>query len=250
MAKLFRIKPADRFDSSDFYKNSTEDNSFTLVNNEFFEFPISVQTGLGDVLITGYSPSINVTNNVTLISDVGTLSLNGYSPTVQAAISSDSQTGQITILGYEPNIIIPVLVYTDLGTLLIVGHAPEIGLTQNINADFGTVTIDGFSPNVNIAQNINTNTGQINIIGHAAVLENKINTFTGVLIITGIVPRVRYKDAVPVELNVGVNKRMRKTVLVSTETQNNSVVKKRAASVIGIEENIETNINTKTNIRK
>ena len=87
---------------------------------------ITVLSGLGEIGLTGFDPTVETPKNV--LPDVGGISLTGFSPLVQTPVNLNSDFGVITLTGYEPIISVGVTldVLPDTGLITLVGRSPFI----------------------------------------------------------------------------------------------------------------------------
>ena len=86
-------------------------------HTDFYEMHAELGTEVlpstGELALTGFVPTIDITEHQLIITATGELALVGYEPTV---VASDHQevstlTGELTVVGYAPTVGIPVPVY-------------------------------------------------------------------------------------------------------------------------------------------
>lgn len=90
---------------------------------------VTVSPGFGNLVLTGYSPTVSFTDNKFASPGVGNLTITGYAPTVTRTTSD-------------------VTIATGLGELVITGHAPTVSRTENVivNPETGALIITGYAP--------------------------------------------------------------------------------------------------------
>ncbi len=151
---------------------------------------INVDTGLGVVSYTGFSPTIQT--DVNIQTALGELNYTGYSPNVQTNININTGFGQVVINGFEPNVSVSVGITTGLGQIVYNGYSPTIQNDVNIRTGLGQLTFNGFAPTIQNDQNITTKLGQVTFTGYSPYVatDNRIVTLTGQLVFTSYSPIV------------------------------------------------------------
>lgn len=176
----------------------------------------TVSTDVGSLVLTGFAPTINITNNQNVLSgvgaltingfasiidlkintDFGQLTLNGFAPSINISVVASSQTGQLIATGFSPSVVATanITLNTGLGQLTLNGFAPTATPSNNIrvSANLGQLTLNGFSPTVNISQSAVTETGQLLLNGFEPSIvttDNKIvNSGLGQILVNGFEP--------------------------------------------------------------
>lgn len=119
---------------------------------------VTITTGLGSLIITGFSPVINLS----IVSNVGQLTINGLSPVINSQIIS--QVGDVVINGFAP--LVNQNIIAGLGQLTLSGFAPTINLIAGgvtITPSFGELILTGFSPTIIVPEIIDPPALQIQV---------------------------------------------------------------------------------------
>ena len=135
----------------------------------------TVNTGLGELTITGLAPTVSKTDHVTITSGLGELTVTGYAPSVTVASPTTTvqpDAGELTLTGYAPTVAITehISVTADVGSLSIAGYAPTVtvsGAPITVTADAGELTITGYAPTVIVPITVSVDVGELEIVGHA-----------------------------------------------------------------------------------
>jgi hypothetical protein len=92
--------------------------------------PINITPDTGAIILTGYAPSVSVSDNKNVSPSTGQLALTGYAPTVTV---SDNKN------------ILP-----STGVVVLTGYAPVVSVTNHINVSPGTgvIIMYGFAPTI------------------------------------------------------------------------------------------------------
>jgi len=102
-----------------------------------------VTAGVGNIVLTGYAPTIAQTANQSVLPNVGSLVITGYAPTVTqgAGQAVNPSTGSLVITGYAPSISQSTsqAINPSVGSLVITGYAPNVvqsGVSTGFNGGF------------------------------------------------------------------------------------------------------------------
>lgn len=160
----------------------------------------TVNAGYGELIATGYAPSIDISNHIAIDAATGQLVITGYAPSIDISnhIVIDANTGQLVVTGYAPSIDITnnISIDADTGLLVITGYAPTIDVTNNISidADTGLLIVTGYAPSIDITGNvyIDADYGELIVTGFAPSIETgagvQVDAATGQLVVTGYAP--------------------------------------------------------------
>jgi hypothetical protein len=161
-----------------------------------------VNPGVGNLVITGYAPTLAQTANQALTPDVGNLVIMGHAPSI---VRSENQqltpdTGTLAITGYAPAVTQSsnIAVAPGVGSLTITGYAPTIqqSAASDIIPSTGTITITGYAPTIAQSDNLQIfpDAGPVVITGYAPTVTQSdlhvANPGVGSLSITGYAPTV------------------------------------------------------------
>jgi hypothetical protein len=201
--------------------SSSENPTFTGTGSSFFSagaianFYVtggggggtSVSTNVGQLILTGFAPTINATNNQNVLSGVGALTLNGFAPVIASKINTG--LGQLTLNGFSPSINISVVASTQTGQAILTGFVPTVVATANItlNIGLGQLTLSGFAPTVAVSNNIRVSVGlgQLTLNGFSPTvnISQSAVTSTGELLLNGFEPTIVTTDNIIVTAGVG-----------------------------------------------
>jgi hypothetical protein len=132
-----------------------------------------VNVPLGTLILTGYAPTIAVSDNQNIEVPLGTLVLTGHVPTVEVTEDQfvNVPLGTVVLTGYAPTVEVTanVTIVTPLGVLVLTGYAPTVFASnhQEIIVPLGTLGLTGYAPTITITANIKVPTGIIILTGHA-----------------------------------------------------------------------------------
>lgn len=126
---------------------------------------VVVQSGVGQLTLTGFPPTIQITDNKTVLCDTGSLTLTGFAPTVVVTNNQFAQpgTGELVLSGFPPTVSITdnKVISTETGNLLLTGFPPTVAITDNkiIQTDTGSLLLTGFEPIVTVSSNGDNQSG-------------------------------------------------------------------------------------------
>lgn len=163
-----------------------------------------IETGKGLVAVTGLIPTVAISNNISVVSQLGSVSLVGISS--QIALAINAGLGQLNINGLVPTAVATANIRIDagLGALSLSGLVPQTN--QGIVSGIGTLAINGLVPNANATNHlfILCGTGALNLSGLAPQNNNGINTALGQLNINGFVPTSVSSNNQRIDVGLGV----------------------------------------------
>lgn len=88
---------------------------------------VNATPSTGELTITGYAPTVTVTENKKVTPSTGEVTLTGYAPTVSVSDHKTviTSTGEITITGYAPTVTVSnnINIITQTGSLILTGQA-------------------------------------------------------------------------------------------------------------------------------
>ena len=163
---------------------------------------ISVSVPKGELTLTGYAPTVVLTDHKTIAVPAGALTLTGYAPTV---VASDHKTvavpaGALTLTGYAPTVTTTAdqTIAVPAGALTLTGYAPTVVVTDHktVAVPAGALTLTGYAPTVLFDENrtIAVPAGSLTLTGYAptvVVTDHKtIAVPAGALTLTGYAPTV------------------------------------------------------------
>lgn len=117
----------------------------------------NVTPATGSLTVTGFAPTISVSDNKSATPATGTITLTGFTPTVSLSDNKDATPGTatITLTGFAPTVSLSDNKDATPGTasIVITGFAPTISVTTNTAVTPGTasITVTGFAPTVAVA---------------------------------------------------------------------------------------------------
>jgi len=131
MAKIWRVNPG-YLSADDLYQKGIGLNSYTIANFDFFGLNTTIQTDTGELTLTGFEPTVTITDNVNVLTNTGVLILTGFAPTVQTPKNVVTQTGQLELSGNAPVVSVTrnVNINTETGQLILTGFAPLVVVTE------------------------------------------------------------------------------------------------------------------------
>lgn len=137
----------------------------------------NVSPGVGNIVLTGYAPTVSrtTTGGQSVAPSVGSITITGYAPTVAQTVNRavSPAVGSIVITGYAPTIAQPKTVRPGVGSISITGYAPSVARTANqaVAPGVGSITITGYAPTVSRTtggpQTVSPGVGQIVVTGYA-----------------------------------------------------------------------------------
>jgi len=116
----------------------------TILNDEFFGVLTQINTLTGEVIFTGFDPSL--VSQININPGTGQIQLNGEPPSLQLIIQSDY--GELTLEGYNPSIQLPVNLNTLTGEVDLTGYIPLTIIGTSIPTSTGKLEINGYIPDV------------------------------------------------------------------------------------------------------
>ena len=134
----------------------------------------SVNPGVGNLVLTGYAPTISQPQ--TAAPGVGNITLTGYAPTVAQAVNTNvvPDVGNIVITGQTPTVTQSVnqSATPGVGSVVLTGNAPTVTQTANqaLVPNVGNIVLIGYAPTVTQASsspNLIPDTGLITLTGYA-----------------------------------------------------------------------------------
>lgn len=94
----------------------------------------------GALTLTGYAPTVSVTNHQRVSVPAGALTLTGYAPSV--AVSDNQRVsvpaGSLTLTGYAPAVTQVIRIAVPGGTITLTGYAPEVISTRLVGDYYGS----------------------------------------------------------------------------------------------------------------
>jgi hypothetical protein len=200
--------------------------------------PKTVSTGLGQLAITGHVPTLAVSDNVNVSAGLGALTLTGHVPTpvVTDNVFITAGAGALTITGHEPTV--SKHITTELGQLTLTGHAPTVFASTNVlvSAALGELLLTGHAPTLAKSENtfITPDAGALTLTGLQPTAQATANVFispnAGTLDITGHVPTIQSGASVTANPDVGLltltglQPTVQTTAHVSVNTQTGALV--------------------------
>ncbi len=124
------------------------DNCNDISGNTNWNFGQTVDCGLGTVSVSGYNPEIEA--GTTIDCGLGTVSVSGYNPEIEAGTTIDCGLGIVSISGYNPEIEAGTTIDCGLGIVSISGYNPEIETDTTIDCGLGTVSISGYNLEIEV----------------------------------------------------------------------------------------------------
>lgn len=194
--------------------------------------PLNLQTvfpGVGALTLTGFAPTVSVSNNQVVLPGVGDLTVTGFAPTVTSTLNA-----QPTPRAYQMNIPMrPVggglvigtpfrfatqiqsgasIVTPGVGDLTLTGFAPTISVSNNqaVLPGLGALTVTGFAPVVLSGDQkvVQPGVGALVATGFAPTVNATANITltpgTGQVVLTGYAPTVTASDSITVQPGTGV----------------------------------------------
>lgn len=176
-----RIGPVNRgpFDRLGFLKRNEGATLAPIVG------AVTITTDVGSLVLDGFAPTIGIP--VTVTPGVGSLALTGNAPTFPTTLTIG--LGQLTLSGFAPTIGAPVTVVPGFGQLSLTGLAPTFPRT--ILPGTGSLTLSGLAPT--FPRTIIPGFGALTLNGFAPSFSFTIGGFTlqpglGSLVLTGFAP--------------------------------------------------------------
>ena len=173
--------------------------------------PKTVSTGLGQLAITGFAPTLAISDNVNVSAGLGALTLTGLAPSIAKTdnVFIAAGAGALTITGFEPTV--SKHIQPALGTLTITGYQPtvQIGASVSVNPATGALVITGLQPTIQTTAHVSVNaeTGALVITGYQPTIQStahvSVNAQTGALVITGYQPSVLSDAGVSINTALG-----------------------------------------------
>lgn len=174
--------------------------------------PERISAGLGQLTFTGLAPTVSSgTGNQSVSAGLGALTLTGLAPTVSVAtgnVSVSAGLGQLTFTGYAPEQTL-TLASPPPGVLVLSGHAPTVNVTFSANPGVGQLTLTGLAPSVLATANqfASPGLGQLSITGLAPSIQvsapGSITTGLGALTLTGLAPSIFVNDSANIVAGLG-----------------------------------------------
>lgn len=153
---------------------------------------IAVNPDVGQLALTGFAPTVAVSNNQQVAANVGALTLTGFAPTVATPVAVLSGAGSLTLTGFAPSVVVNSVVNPGAGQFTLTGFAPTVATPVSVLPGKGDLTLIGFAPSVAIGTNVNPGTGQLTLTGFAPTVATPVAVLPGVgaLSLTGFAPSV------------------------------------------------------------
>lgn len=114
--------------------------------------PVNISIPQGALTLTGFAPTVDVTNDIQISIPQGALSLTGFAPTVEisADINIDVPQAALSLTGYAATINLTnhILIGIPQAALTLTGNAPTLDVTQDIQIGVpqAALTLTGFAP--------------------------------------------------------------------------------------------------------
>ena len=138
----------------------------------------AVNVGLAALSLSGFAPTVAVSNNIVVTPGVSAPVFAGQSPAVVIGAATVIQPGtaSVTFSGQAPTLLVTVTIPTGLGQPVVTGLAPTALVSNNITVlpGLGTPVFAGIAPNVVASISASPGFGQVSFGGLApsAVLSN------------------------------------------------------------------------------
>lgn len=163
----------------------------------------NITPGVGELTLTGYAPTVSVSDNKNVLAGVGALDFTGFAPTWSTAPAggpgvANPGTGELTLAGFAPTVSVTtnLLVRPDVGSLTLTGFEPTVATPRNVTPDVGALALTGLEPTVAVTTNllVRPDVGVLTLTGlePTVAVSNHITVLpdTGVLTLTGFAPTV------------------------------------------------------------
>jgi hypothetical protein len=158
--------------------------------------------GIAALSLTGFAPTVFASDNKAALAGVGALSLAGFAPTV--AISNNQSVaaglGALSFTGFAPTVVIGVRALAGVGALTLSGFAPTVAVSNNqtVAAGLGALSLAGFAPTVAVSDNKTVAAGvaALSLTGFAPSVVIGFRSLAGVaaLSLTGFAPTIAVSD--------------------------------------------------------
>lgn len=158
----------------------------------FIAGAISITPDVGQLALTGFAPTVAVSNNQAVAPNVGALTLAGFAPTVATPVAVVPGVGALTLTGFVPSVVVNSVVNPGAGQVVLTGFAPTVATPVSVLPSVGQIVLTGFAPSVAIGTNVNPGTGQLTLTGFAPTVATPVSVLPGVgaLSLTGFAPSV------------------------------------------------------------
>jgi hypothetical protein len=127
---------------SDIYlRNANNDSAAVTLLMDNFSVEITytesvaanILTATGELTLTGYAPTVTISDNKVIFTATGELLLEGFAPTVAVTnnINILTSTGELVLEGYTPTVVISnnINIVTSTGELILTGYAPTVDIS-------------------------------------------------------------------------------------------------------------------------
>lgn len=159
---------------------------------------ITVLPGFGDLQLTGFAPTVAVSNNQNVAAGVGALTVTGFAPSAVIGTRAYPGAGSLTLAGQAPSAVIGTVAYPGVGALTLTGFAPGVVLGTVAYPGTGALTLSGFAPAANIGINVQVGLGALTLSGFAptvtATNNQTVAAGLGALTLLGFAPSVAISD--------------------------------------------------------
>jgi hypothetical protein len=145
----------------------------------------------GTVSVQGYAPSVGA--GVTASPTAGSVSIQGLAPTAGAGVTASPTTGAVSVQGYAPTASVGVTASPGAGSVAVLGYAPAASAGVVAAPDTGAVDVTGYEATASAGVNATPGAGSVAVQGYAptAVAENPNATAepdTGTVVVVGFAP--------------------------------------------------------------
>lgn len=166
---------------------------------------VTVDTGVGQLTVTGNAPTADTKRDITTAA--GVLTITGNAPTVSTALNVQTQVGELTVTGNAPAADTRRDVTTIAGQLTITGNVPVVNneVIDTVQTFAGALTIVGNAPAITLPKDVTTAAGALTVAGYVPTVRNDlaVQTIAGTLTVTGNVPTLDLSAALNVSTLAG-----------------------------------------------
>lgn len=152
----------------------------------------TVTPGVGEVVVTGLSPTVTATDLVTVAPTTGSVVITGLAPTLVTGTIVAPTTGEVVITGLAPIVTVSsagnTTVTPDVGVVVVTGLDPTVTVSDLVTVapGQGTVVVTGLAPTISVS------------VGNTTVVPG-----VGSAVVTGLAPTIAVTQNVVVEPGVG-----------------------------------------------
>ena len=170
----------------------------------------SVTVPVASLSLTGFAPIVTATANVSIEIPVASLALAGFAPTVTATanVSIEVPVASLTLAGFAPTVTATgdVSITVPVASLALAGFAPTVQTPVTVTIPVASLTLTGFAPTIQTPVSVTVPVASLSLSGFAPTVTATANVSVTVpvasLALSGFSPTVTATGNVSVTVPV------------------------------------------------